>query len=341
MKKDSLLSLGLDFGGHSAKAVLLKFNGEEPLLKGARKFLVSQEGKTISPETLIEQIKVNLSDWCKVAGKINVHVSGKDVIVRYLEMPKMTSSELMASLKYEAVRYLPFQLSDASFYSHILLESLPHDPSKMWVILVAVKNNLLEKKLNLLEQAGLTPTGVEVIPTSLFNAFELFASPEDLEKVVLLAEVGATMTTINIVRQGVPYLSREVDFGGEMLTQLLIREKGISYENAEKEKTQSAMNWEMDLQRLVQPFVKAIKTSFLYFEGKSEKNVVKVVLSGGSAPLKNLDKFLSKELNLPVSLFSPTSNLKKEMPPEEEKLFEAQHYLFTGALGLAAQGKGT
>jgi len=341
MKKDTLLSLGLDLGGHCAKAVLLKLSGKEPLLKGVKKFSVSIEGKTLPPEALIEQIKLNLKDWCEVAGKINVQVSGKDVIVRYLEMPKMTSTELKSSLKYEAIRYLPFKLSDASFYTQILLDSLPNDPRKMWVILVAVKNNVLEKQLNLLKQAGISPTGVQVIPTSLFNAFESFAPPEDLEKVVLLAEVGAKMTTINIMRHGVPYLSREVDFGGEMLTQLLVREKGISYENAEKEKAQNAFDWEIDLQRLVQPFVKAIKTSFLYFEGKSEKNVAKVVLSGGSASLKNFDEFLSKQLNISVSIFSPTSNLKKEMSPEEEKLFEAQHSLFTGALGLAAQGKGT
>lgn len=338
MKKDSHLAIGLDLGTHSAKAALMDFTQKEPLLKGVKHFLISREGRPLSEGEIVRRFKENLENWFQSAGNMNLALSSKDVIVRYIEMPKMSADELKSSLQYEADRYLPFQLSDAYFDTQIIQNTLESDPTKMWIILVAIRKKLLEERLKLLEDAGCYPTCVDVLPVSLLNVFESLGESEDQKKDVLLAEIGATSSNINIIAQGIPFLSREVNFGGDNVTRALMKEKSLTYTQADEEKMKGEIHFEGEYLRLIQPLVKAIKTSFLYFEGKSERNVEKLFLCGGASALKGFADQLSKELNMSVSLFSPLKHLKKELSSEEDKMFERNEATFVGALGLAIRG---
>lgn len=339
MKKDSPLSLGLDLGAHTAKAVLLEIGGSEPILKGFKSFPVSKEGQALSRLDLLALIRNNLSDWADNVGKITVAVSGKDVIVRYLEMPRMNLAELKNSLKFEAERYMPFKLTDALFDAQILLERT-NVPNKMWVVLVAAKKAIVEEQLSLLKEGNMLPSCVEVAAISLINAYTSFSDPDLEKKGIVLIDLGATAATMNIIAHGVPFLSREVDFGGEMITQALIKEGAATYEQAETTKISGKVPFEGTLSRLIRPFLKEIKSSFDYYEGISDKGVDMILLSGGAASLKGLKEFLATHLNRPVEFFFPTKRLKKEIPAANAEEFDRSNHLYSVALGLAIRGKG-
>lgn len=338
MKKEQLSTLGLDLGAHSAKAVLMDFVNKEPVLKGVKQFPISKEGKIFAQAKLITELKDRLGKWGQSAINVNMAISGKDVIVRFLEMPKMSVGELKAGLQYEADRYLPYQLSDAYFDTQILLDSLEGDENKMWVVLVAVKKIILEELYKLMQEIGFAPSCVEVVPTALFNALQAFGNAEDKEKDIFLLEMGAFSSIVNIMGKGVPYLTRDVDFGGEMLTRSLMKEKNLTYEKAQEEKTSPNVKWEGEWLKQIQPLVKAIKTSSMYFEGKADRAVEKILISGGMAKMSGLTDMLSTELNIPANIFSPAAQIKKELPEEESKQFEMNDSVFTCALGLAYRG---
>lgn len=338
MKKDSPLSIGLDLGSHSAKAVLVDLAGSEPLLKGYKKFLVSQEGHFLPRSSLVSLLQEQLSGWLAEAGKFTVAVSGKDVIVRYLEMPKMSLQELKASLRFEAERYLPFRLTDAIFDAQILLETTAA-LNKMWVVFVAAKKGVVEDRLMILKEVGAIPTSLDATAIGLVNAFHSLSDAEVQKKSAFLMDIGAYTSSTNIVMGGVPYLSREVDFGGEHLTQFMMKEMKINYAQAEASKLQGNVAWQGPTLGLLRPLLKEIKSSFDYFEGVSEKAVEQVMLCGGSATLKGLKDYLSSHLGKPVEIFSPAKRLKKALTTGNAEEWDATSHIYAVALGLAIRGK--
>lgn len=340
MKKDSPLSVGFDLGGHTAKAVVLDFSGQEPVLKGFKKFLVSKEGHFLPRTELAGLIRENLEVWADESGKFVMAVSGKDVIVRYMEMPKMGLTELKNSLKYEAERILPFKLADAYFDTEIL-QTPAEAGKKMWVILVAAKKAVVDDRIQILKESGITPTCIDVEAASLINAYQNFCSPGEEKKGVFLIDIGAFMTITNILAGGIPFLSREIDFGGEPLTQALLKEGLADYEKAEAAKFEGKISWEGPVSKLLKPFVKEIKSSFDYFEASSDKTVEKVLLTGGSAPLRGFAHYLSAQINRPVEVFSPGANLKKELFSGYVEEFNNTSHHYAGALGLAVRGRET
>lgn len=337
MKKDASKSIGIDLGTQSLKAVLLDIKEESPKIESYQRVLISDGGESFSKAELVEVIKANLKGWVPSNGLVHLSVSSKDVIVRYIEMPKMKEAELKNSLQYEADRYLPFKLADAYFDTQVLLESLPQDATKMWIVLVAAKKSVVEKKIALFTEAGIHLDSVDVVPVALINAYEAFASVDMKKKAVLIIDVGAASSSINILSEGVPYLSREVDFGGNPINKLLMKSLSKEYAEVEKMKSVEGVKWEGPLLRLINSFLKTVKASLDYYEGKNEKTIEQIYLSGGSAAMPGLKELLSKEFDRPVDLIVFKDNLNRSAL-ENPKEFDSFSHEFAVALGLAIKG---
>jgi len=329
MKINLPLSLGLDLGSHSAKAVMLDCGGKEPILKGFKKFLVSKEGHFLPRTQVVSLLQEQLGKWWEAAGKFSVGIWGKDVMVRFLEMPKMNQEELKNSLQYEAEHHLPFKLTEAFFDTQILQE-FPEPKKKMWVVLVAVKKGVVEDTLNLLKEAGMLPTCLDVCAIGLINSFVTFAKQEETRKVVFLVEVGRHITTLNIVAAGVPYLSREIELGTEQMLQALKKEGKESFKNTQTLKYREIHE--------VETFLKEIETSFDYFEASFNETVEKIFLAGEGVSLNGFQEFLVSHFNRPGEVFSPAPQLKKELFSGDTEEFGKSSHEYASALGLALRG---
>jgi hypothetical protein len=82
----------------------------------------------------------------------------------------------------------------------------------MEVLLVAAKRELVDNKVSLLQDAGLTPRLIDVDAFALHNAFER-NYPEAMDGIVALVNIGHEMTNVNILENGVPILTRDIPFG--------------------------------------------------------------------------------------------------------------------------------
>src|SRR5437763_15951548 len=96
--------------------------------------------------------------------------------------------------------------------------------SQMAVLLVAVKKDKILNHTNVLAQAGKPPVGVDIDDFGLQNCFEINYEP-DAGQTVALLNIGASVTTINIVRGGVTWFTRAVSVGGKQYTDAL--QKGL------------------------------------------------------------------------------------------------------------------
>jgi len=103
----------------------------------------------------------------------------------------------------------------------------------MNVLLVAAKRELIESKLRVLADAGLSAAVVDVESFALHNGFEI-NHPDAMTGIVGLLNIGHDVTNINILDEGVPILTRDIAVGTRRLREDLMRERGLSSDEADK-----------------------------------------------------------------------------------------------------------
>ena len=120
-------------------------------------------------EEKLRQLKKLAQEKGISALPVNIGVTGESVIVRYIDLPKMSKEEVGQALKYEAQQYIPFKMEEVVFDYHILkpLDLSPTD--RMKVFLVAAKKQTITEFVELIQQTGLKPNLIDVNSFSLID----------------------------------------------------------------------------------------------------------------------------------------------------------------------------
>ncbi len=338
-KKRSLV--GLDIGSTEAKAIELTEFGDQVKITGFGKAAI--ESQDAIPDTI--------ADLFRHAGirtkRVATAVSGRAVIVRYLNMVKMAEDDLKSALRYEADKYIPFQIDEVFLDSAILPDfDESHDAAneEMKVLLVAVKQNLVEEHLELLQRVGLIPTVIDVDTFALGNAFELNAlnSPrvEDEDKVLALVDIGSVKTNINIVKNHTSYFSREIYLAGNDFTEAVSRRLAVDTAEANALK-HSPEGREESIEESILPVLddlgNEIHLSFDYYENQYDREIDEVYVSGGSAKLPGLKTNLERVFDRRIYSWDPTENLEVRDDRVDVDFMKEHCEQLTVAVGLASR----
>src|SRR5690606_13304394 len=275
-------------------------------------------------------------------------VSWSSVIVRYINMPTMDEDDMKSALRYEADNYIPFEVDESVLDSERLEDfgetTNASGEKEMKVLLVAVKQSLIDEHLQLIQGQGLVPVVIDVDTFALGNAFEFNSlhSPrvEDEEQVIALVDVGAVKTNINIVKNNTSYFSREVYLAGKDFTEAISRRLGMDLLEAEHVKV-APEGREDEIEECILPtlddLANEIHLSLDYYENQYDREVDDIYVSGGSARLPGLQPAFERVFNRRVEFWDPTENLDirtDSIDPDELKLFGPQLVV---AVGLASR----
>src|SRR5262245_19134420 len=108
------------------------------------------------------------------AKDVAVSLSGNAVIVKKINLPVMTDTELANSIYWEAEQYIPFDIQDVNLDYQILNPgTAPNSNGTMEVLLVAAKKDKIADYTGVISQAGRVPVVVDVDAFALQNAYEL------------------------------------------------------------------------------------------------------------------------------------------------------------------------
>ncbi len=160
--------LGLDIGSSTVKGVELSKNGNRFTVTGYAQAEISSCG------TLRDTITAVLKEGRFKSKQVVSSVSGRSVIVRYINTPAMAADELKEAMRYEADKYIPFEM-DEVILDTVPLEEQVDEEGDMRVVIVAVKKDIINEHVRLLQDGGLYPHIVDVDCFALGNAFELAA----------------------------------------------------------------------------------------------------------------------------------------------------------------------
>jgi type IV pilus assembly protein PilM len=255
-------------------------------------------------------------------------VSGNQVIVRYVKFSKMSREDLSKTLPFEAEPYIPFDIREVDLSFSILNDITEDGQKKMEVLLVAAKKDVLQSRVEIFEELGLRTIVIDLDALALANAYEINCDPEVSES-VLLVNIGNTITNMAIVENKVPRVVRDIFIAGSSFTKAIQKNIGCDLKTAEdlkmrysilvtseeKEKTlaenqKEALQVSSALIPVTRDLIGEIQRSIdFYISQNPDRSISRILLSGGTANLKNLDKMLHQELKLPVELFNPLKNI--------------------------------
>jgi type IV pilus assembly protein PilM len=351
--------VGLDLGGQSIKLVWLKDSGKaRQLVKWAVEEIPGggdEQPPDQRAEALARLLKKLFADL-KLSGRKVATSLSEAVVIRYVKLPFQKPEELAAVIRTEAEQHIPLPMDQAAFSHQILGEVTEENQKKLEVLLVAVKSEQVDQHLEVLQKAGLKPGLLDVDTFALQNAYESAAGVEAGETVALV-HLGARLSLVNVLEDGVSHFSRDFNVAGSQMTKELMREFKLTFGQAEElKKQQGILLLETDevslaslqnrddqsariseaLLPVANKVLSELRRSFDFYENSIKKRAIsKVVLSGGTARLKNLDRFLSEKLGLPVLVMDPLRNVQVDLPAGElERLKEFAPMLAVSA-GLA------
>ena len=195
--------VGLDIGSSALKAVELRVVGKgyrvtafahEPLPPDS-----SVDGAIVDGAAVVGAIQRLFDNKAFKTKEVAASLSGNAVIVKKINLPVMTESELSESIYWEAEQYIPFDIQDVNLDYQILNAGVGAESAgTMDVLLVAAKKEKIADYTGVISQAGRVPVVVDVDAFALQNAYEMNYGLEP-DAVVVLLNAGASAININII----------------------------------------------------------------------------------------------------------------------------------------------
>ncbi|GFO58042.1 pilus assembly protein PilM [Geomonas silvestris] len=303
--------VGVDIGSSAVKLVQLRE------LKGGWQ-LQNVGVLPLPPEAIVDNTLMDSSSIVETVKKLLLSldvkvkdaacsISGNAVIIRKISLPVMPAEELEDQIHWEAEQYIPFDINDVNVDFEILSPD-EQDLSKMNVLLVASKKDIINDYLTVFAEAGLKLVVVDVDAFAVQSAYESNYGVEN--EVVALVNLGASIMNLNVVRDGVSLFTRDVQLGGSLYTEEIQKQFGIDTQQAEVKKLIASRLEDPRLAEVLQRVNDTVATEMrrsldFYNSTAGEDRISKVYLSGGGAKTAQLVETVQQRLGMPVELLNP------------------------------------
>lgn len=274
-------------------------------------------------------------------------VSGQSVIIRKITVPMMTDAELAEQITWEAEQHIPFDIKDVEV-DYQVLRRRP-EASQMDLLLVAAKRDQINDYAQLARNARLKPTICDIDAFTVQNLFER-ARGLPPNQIIALLNVGASLSSLNIVANGVSAFTREIANGGNLITEEIQKALGLPQEQAEALKCSSTLPPTGDssrsgaqphnLMRIIEAATDAIAAEIqrsvdFYLATSGESEITRVYMTGGSSNLPSLAQAIERRARIPVEVWSPLEGLTVDPKFIDTTVLQARSAQLAVALGLA------
>ncbi len=245
-----------------------------------------------------------------------VAVAGSAVITKVIEMDaSLNDDDMERQLRADADQYIPFPLDEVRMDFEVM-GPVEDNPDRAEVLLAASRTENVEMRTDALEIGGLQAAVVDVEAYAMERAFQLVLPqlPDSGElETVAVFDIGATMTTLNVLHQGRTVYTREQLFGGKQLTEEIQRRYGISMDEAGLAKKTGELPDDYESE-VLQPFkdavVQQVNRSLQFFYGSTQFNEVDyILLAGGSAAIEGLAELVEEKVGAPCSVANPFTDM--------------------------------
>jgi type IV pilus assembly protein PilM len=270
--------------------------------------------------------------------EVSLGVSGQSAIIRKITIPMMTSEELEEQIQWEAEQHIPFDIKDV----HVDYQVLRRHPeqSQMDLLLVAAKRDQINDYAQLARDARLKPIVCDIDAFSIQNLFELSRGlPPD--QTVALINVGANLTSLNIIAGGISAFTREIANGGHGISEQIQKQLGIPFDLAESYKCGTAdgpapPQVAQIIESASDGIAAEIQRSLDFFMATSgDGEISRIYVTGGTSKIPPLSQAIERRARVPVEVWAPTERLTVDSKKVDLGVLGVRAPQLAVALGLA------
>ena len=362
--KKKLDYLGVDLGGSSVKVVELRSEAGRPQLITYGYLEQPTDMIKNDSRVALDQMVVTLKSVMKKARvstrRVVAALPSYAVFSSIVSLPTMSKKDLFSAVRWEAKKIVPMSLDEMVLDWKVLKEeaasvrpqagdsfaassidnvaiglNVNRGPKTLKVLLTAAPRNLVKRYIDIFKLAELEIVTLET------EAFALVRSllGQD-QSAVMIVDIGALATEISVILEGIPFLSRSIDVGGDTITKSIANSLNVDADRAEQIKrdfglttTPTTSQIPRVIEFVVNNIVNEIRYILTLYQNQGERPIEKIILSGGSAWLPNLPNYLSSVLNLKCYIGDPWSHVA--YPVELKPALDEIGPRFSVAIGLA------
>ena len=338
--------IGLDISSSSVKLVELDqtSNGEfvlerfasEPFEKGW-----ITDGQIEKFDEVAAAVKRVLSKSGTKTRNVVMAMPQSAVITKKIMLPAgLREEEMELQVESEANQYIPFSLDEVSLDFCVLGPS-PTSAGDVEVLIAASRKDRVQDRQGLAEASGLKPVVLDIESHASRMAMGRVISSlpnEGRDALVALFEIGADTTSLKVLRDDEMLYDRDQAFGGSQLTQLISRQYGFSFEEAEAKKLTGDLPEDYEA-AILAPFVDSLSQEIgralqYFFTSTPHHKVHYVMLAGGTATLPGLKDRVTDLTGFASMVVNPFDGMKIGSHVKETKVRKESPSYLT-ACGLA------
>lgn len=345
--------LGIDVGSSSIKLVQLKKKGGKAILETYGEISLGPyanfeigRSTNLSTDKLSEALKDLISEANVTTNDCGLSIPINSSLITFIKLPLTAEKQLQTVIPMEARKYIPVPISEVNLNWWVVPEEedsvsdFQNDGDEkreqsINVFLAVIHNDIIDRNTKVIKEASLE---------SSFFEIELFSSirstlDQSLQSQMVF-DVGASSTKLYIVERGILRNSHVINKGSQDISMAVSKSMGISFEEAERlKKTHGIMSGseEKDLTEITSLTLEYIFSEssriLLNYQKKHNKNVARILLSGGGVNLKGFKDYAQKFFQTECFIANPFE--KVEFPAFLEDVLKEAGPEFSVAIGIA------
>lgn len=326
------ICIGLDIGTRLIKAVEISREDKADVIS---KFNFAEIDFPLNHENTFTALRALLSGLEPTSKEVNISLSAPAAVVRFIKMPRMKQEDLKHSLRFEAEKYIPYNIDEMIVDAYISDENL--EGNQMGVILAAAKKTVVNSRLAMLKEAGISTCLIDVDSFACFNAFCNSQDKLDGTRHIALLNIGYSQTNVLISRGSKPLFTRDIQIGAKDIVKLISKQMDVTQKDADKlivdpkEKKQEVLDIAKSVFNLL---TDELRLSFGYYENQYGQSVNEIFVSGGIANMEGAPEYFEESLGIKPQTWNPFAKFEIAQQIDANSL-EVVRSQFAVCAGLA------
>src|SRR5487761_631441 len=338
--------LGLDITTSSFKLIELTMSGGQDRVEAYAAEPTPQnainEKAIVDAEAVGEAVRRAVKRSGARSTEVAVAISGDAAITKVIQMPRaLRTNDLESQVEMQADQYIPFPMDEVSYDFEVLGPS-EKDPESNDVLLVATRTENVEQRQAAVKAAGLSAKIVDVEAFALENACKLMTHqmPDGgIDRTIAVVDFGASSTTFSVLRNLKVVYTRDFAFGGQQLTEEIMRTYGLFMEEAGRAKKEGGLpgNYQAEvLDPFIDDMTQQVSRSLQFYlaSGSGRSQPDQILICGGCAKIPGVADVISSRVGVPAEKGDPLGNMKVSSKAKAQAVTRDATALLT-ACGLA------
>ncbi len=287
-------------------------------------------------DVLLAAIQETLETHGFESRAINICAAGFHVFSKFVKLPAVDTAKVSQIIQYEAQQNVPFPLDEVVWDYQIMGSTAS---GELEVLLVAIKQDIVEGLFSLANEAGLEVQLVDVSAAALCNTFRYNYGDE--EGCTMLLDIGAKTSNL-LFFEGDQVFARSINIGANAITQDFASEMGMTFDEAEQQKIEvgfvslggayeepddpnAAAVSKIARQVMTRLHIQMNQTIQFYRGQQGGSTPQRLYLAGGASVMAYASQFFAEKLNVPVDYLNPFVHIELDEELDLEGLSAIAH----------------